>query len=99
DMLSGYLVFAPATFVIKGLEGFLAGFIADKKSLYRDVLAVVIAGSVMVTGYFIAEIFLLGMGQAIAEILPNIAQVSVGGLVGVPVALILRRRLPELFKD
>ena len=99
DMLSGYLVFAPATFVIKGLEGFLAGFIADKKSLYRDVLAVIIAGSVMVTGYFIAEIFLLGMGQAIAEILPNIAQVSVGGLVGVPVALILRRRLPELFKD
>jgi uncharacterized membrane protein len=99
DMLSGYLVFAPATFVIKGLEGFLAGFIADKKSLYRDVLAVVIAGSVMVTGYFLAEIFLLGMGQAIAEILPNIAQVSVGGLVGVPVALILRRQLPELFKD
>ena len=92
-------VFALPTLVIKGIEGLLAGLISNKKSLYRDVLAVLLAGAEMVFGYFVVEVFLWDFGAALAEVLPNIAQVSVGGLVGVPVALVLRRRLPELFRD
>lgn len=95
----GFPVFALPTLVIKGLEGFIAGFISTKKSLYRDVLAVVVAGAEMVTGYFLVEVYLWGLGGALAEILPNIAQVSIGALVGVPVALVLRRRLPEILRD
>ena len=98
DILS-FPVFALPTLVIKGLEGLLAGFITNKKSLFRDVLAVVAAGAEMITGYFLVEWYLWGLGGALAEVPLNILQIAVGGLVGIPVALVLRRRLPEILRD
>ena len=94
----GYPLFVLPTLVIKGLEGLIAGLITNNKNLIRDVLAVIFAGVEMVTGYFIVELYLFGIGGAIAEVIPNIAQIAVGGVIGIPIALILRRRLPELFK-
>lgn len=96
--LPGYVVYAPATFVIKGLEGLLAGLITTKKSLLRDVIAVSVAGTEMVIGYFLFEVYLLGLGQAIAGIPYNVAQILVSALIGIPLALILRRRLPEVLR-
>jgi uncharacterized membrane protein len=63
------------------------------------VLAVAVAGAEMVTGYFIAEVYLWGLELAILEIPTNIAQMVIGGLVGIPVAVILRRRLPEILRS
>ena len=96
DIFSGYAVFAVPTLVIKGLEGLIASVISNKKSVYRDVLAVVAAGAEMVVGYFLVETFLWGVGAAIAEVPANIGQIAVGGLVGIPIALVLRRRLKDL---
>ena len=48
-----YPVFAPYTLVIKGFEGFIAGYIKDGKSLVRDLLAWIVGSGVMVLGYFI----------------------------------------------
>jgi uncharacterized membrane protein len=95
----GFPSFVIPTLVIKGLEGLLAGLIANKKRLYRDVLAVVAAGAEMITGYFLVEWYLWGLGGALAEIPLNILQVTIGGLVGIPVAIVLRRRLPEILRD
>ena len=92
----GFPVFAIPTLIIKGLEGLLAGLITNKKSIYRDIIAVLVAGAEMVTGYFLVEVYLWGIGAALAEVPANIAQIALGGLIGIPVALILRRRLPEL---
>ncbi|MCW4035360.1 MAG: ECF transporter S component [Candidatus Bathyarchaeota archaeon] len=97
--LPGYVVYAPATLVIKGLEGLLAGFITNKKSVFRDVIAVTVAGVTMIFGYFLFEVYLLGAGQAIAGIPLNAAQILVSALIGVPVALVLRRRMPEIFRN
>ena len=99
DLLLGYPVFALPTLVIKGLEGLLASLITNKKNVYRDVLAVVVAGTEMVIGYFIVEFYLWGLGGALAEIPANIAQIAVGGIIGIPIALVLRRRLPEILRD
>jgi uncharacterized membrane protein len=99
DIMLGFAAFAPFTLVIKGLEGLIASLIKNKKSIYRDVFAVVAAGAEMVAGYFLVELFLWDMGGALAEVLPNIAQVALGGVVGVPLALVLRRRLPEILKE
>jgi len=96
--LPGYAIYAPFTLIIKGLEGLIAGFITNKSSVFRDVFAVVAAGVEMVGGYFLAEVYLWGLGVAVAAIPLNMVQVTVGALVGVPVALILRRRLPEILK-
>jgi hypothetical protein len=53
----------------------------------------------MVIGYFLVEFYLWGLGGAVAEIPGNMAQIAVGGLIGIPVALVLRRRLPEILKN
>jgi uncharacterized membrane protein len=96
----GFPVFAIPTLIIKGLEGLLAGLVTNKKNVFRDVLAVVVAGSEMIIGYFLVELYVLqwGLGGALAEVPGNIAQIIIGGLVGVPIALVLRRRLPEILK-
>jgi len=94
----GFPVFAIPTLIIKGLEGFIASFISNKKNVSRDVLAIVTAGSEMIIGYLLAELYLWGLEGALAEVPGNIAQILIGGLVGIPIAFILRRRLPENLK-
>jgi uncharacterized membrane protein len=100
DMI-GFPLFALPTLVIKGLEGLLAGLIGDRRSVFRDVFAVIVAGCEMILGYFLVEWLVLqwGLGGALAEVPANIIQIVVGGVVGVPVALVLRRRLPEILKQ
>ncbi len=95
----GFPIFAIPTFVVKGLEGVLASLLADKKKVYRDVIAVVVAGTEMIFGYFLVELHLWGMGGALAEVPANVAQIAIGGLLGIPIALVLRRRLAEILRD
>jgi len=96
----GFPVFVIPTLIIKGLEGFLAGLISNRKSVFRDILAVVVAGSEMIIGYFLAELYPLqwGLGGALAEVPGNIAQIFIGGIVGIPIAYVVRRRIPEILK-
>jgi uncharacterized membrane protein len=95
DIILGYPSFAPFTLIIKGIEGGLAGVIADGRSRRRDLLAIVVGGAEMIVGYFLAETFALGYGvpAALTEVPGNISQILVGGLVGSIVALAVRRRL------
>jgi len=95
----GFPLFAVPTLIIKGLEGLIAGLVANKKSVYRDIFSVVAAGAEMVIGYFLVEVYLWGLGGALAEVPANVAQIAVGGLIGIPIALVLRRRLPEILID
>jgi uncharacterized membrane protein len=95
----GFPLFAIPTLVIKGLEGLLASLITNKKNVYRDVLAVVAAGTEMIVGYFLVEVYLWGLSGALLEVPANIAQIAIGGLIGIPIALVLRRRLPEILRD
>ena len=96
----GFPVFVIPTLIIKGLEGLIAGAISNRKSMFRDVLAVVLAGCEMIVGYFLVEWLVLqwGLVGALAEVPANVAQIVVGGVVGVPIALVVRRRLPEILK-
>jgi uncharacterized membrane protein len=96
----GFPVFAIPTLVIKGIEGLLAGLITNRKSVYRDTFAAIVAGVEMILGYFLAEYYALGwtLEQALAEIPFNIVQIAIGGLIGIPVAIIIRKRLPEILK-
>jgi uncharacterized membrane protein len=97
DVASGYAsTYAPFTLVIKGAEGIIAGLISNRLSRKRDVLAVIVAGIEMVSGYFFAEFFGLSLRWAAATEVPfNILQIAVGGIVGIPIAIILLKRLPE----
>jgi uncharacterized membrane protein len=92
----GFPAYAPYTLVIKGLEGFLAGSLRDGKSLSRDVVGWAVGASAMVLGYFAAEAYIMsfGVSAALVEVPANLLQVASGGLVGIPIARALRKRIP-----
>lgn len=85
DLIGGYFVYVPITFIIKGLVALVSGLIYQKmchsgKNRYLAVILGGVADIVFVAGgYFICELFLYGSG-AIASIPANIIQ-GIGGLV------------------
>jgi len=92
DILVGYTHYAPITFVVKGLEGFLAGVILETKLGKRYPLIATVAGGVwMAFGYYFAEIFMYGAKAALASIPGNIMQ----GLFGAITAVILFKALKK----
>jgi len=97
--------FAPFTLVIKGAEGFLAGFVVRRASLSNAkprsifgwrTLSWILASSAMVGGYFLTNWIGLGYGFFVAlyEVPFDILQVVAGGLVGAPLSRYLRNALP-----
>nr|WP_296084898.1 ECF transporter S component [uncultured Blautia sp.] len=85
DLIGGYFVYVPITFVIKGLVALVAGLLYQKvgknqKSRYVAVVLGGVADIILVAGgYFVCEFFIYGAG-ATASIPANIIQ-GVGGLV------------------
>lgn len=85
DLIGGYFVYVPITFVIKGLVALAAGLLYQKigktqKSRYAAVVLGGVADIILVAGgYFVCEYFIYGAGAA-ASIPSNIIQ-GVGGLV------------------
>lgn len=85
DLFSGYVVYAPATFVIKGLMALVAyyGFKllhTKREAPVSRVVAGILAEVVMVVGYFVFEGFLYGFGPSVVNIPANGVQ-GVAGLV------------------
>ena len=85
DLIGGYFVYVPITFVIKGLVALVAGHLYQKigktqKSRYVAVVLGGVADIILVAGgYFVCEHFIYGAGAA-ASIPANIIQ-GIGGLV------------------
>ena len=105
DILAGP-IFAPFTLIIKGFEGYVAGYVARRGFRGREGAAWLLASVVMVGGYFIAESFLIalffgateftGFAAALGEVPFNLLQVFAGGAVGLPLSRILKNRLPAV---
>ena len=97
DLSSGWALWAPFTFVIRGVMGYLVGAIAYSKDRNGDnflinILAVVLSGIWMIIGYYITEVILYGnLVAPIASIPGNITQLVVGLVLGLPLAKILKR--------
>ena len=72
DFLSGYVVFVPATFVIKGIMGYVIGkIIYGHFTKKRFIAAAFAALLIVVAGYFIAEIPLLGIDAALISLVSS----------------------------
>lgn len=85
DLLSGYALYAPATFIIKGCMALVAfGIFKLMKNKTRKLparlIGSILAEIVMVGGYFVFEGFLYGFGASLVNIPPNCIQ-SVAGIV------------------
>lgn len=86
DLLGGYFIYVPITFVIKGLIALIAGFIYQKagKSKNSRYVCVVLGGITDIVlvagGYFLCESFMYGVAGAAASVPANLIQ-GIGGLV------------------
>ena len=91
DLLAGYPQYAIATFLIKGLMGFVAGSLLKrnakgKVSLVRKVSGSFVAELIMIAGYFAFESlpFMYGVEAALGSVIPNGIQASAAIVGAVP---------------
>jgi len=99
DVIGGYAIYAPGTFVIHGLQAVVIALLGQRRNAWMMFIAAAAGGVVVVGGYFLYQSLILGMGMAVAfvEVPFNILQASVG-LLGVPLYVLVRRAYPPLVR-
>ncbi|MBR2927401.1 MAG: ECF transporter S component [Clostridia bacterium] len=88
DLFSGYAVYAPATFLIKGTMALVAyyGFrLLQRKlgSLTSRILSGTLAEAMMILGYFLFEGILYGFLPSVPNIPANAVQGAAGLILGI----------------
>lgn len=94
DLLGGWYVWVIPTLIIKGIEGFLAGWILRRRgeqTALNVTIAWIVGGCEMVFGYFLVQIYMYGFSAALVELPLNFVQMAIGGIVGIPVSQALKR--------
>lgn len=94
DGLSGYMVYAPATFVIKGLMALTAFYLCKLlgrrwADLPSRLLSGVVAEVLMVGGYYVFEGILYGFAPSLVNIPANGVQGVAGLILGVALIKLL----------
>ena len=96
DVFSGYITYAPATFLIKGSMAFIA-FVCFKlmnKRLGRlpsQIIGAVLAEIVMVLGYYVFEGFMYGFIPSVVNIPANAVQGTAGLILGIILVKVFER--------
>ena len=88
DLFSGYVTYAPATFVIKGLMALIAFYgykLLHNKigNLPSRIITGILAEIMMILGYFVFEGFLYGFVPSLVNIPANGVQGIAGLIIGV----------------
>ncbi len=86
DIFSGYIVYAPVTFLIKGIMALICCFAVKaikKKPLAVQIASGIIAEIVMIGGYYIFEGFMYGFVASAVNIPANAVQGAFGIVLGV----------------
>lgn len=96
DLLSPYVVWAPFTFVIKGFEGFIVGYIfyslfSGKSSFKARITAMIVGGLWMAAGYFGAEVILYGAPAAFVELPGNLFQAAGSIVLALPIVAVISK--------
>ena len=107
DVMTGYVIYAPATMIIKSAMAVLAYFIfsgirkSAKNSLVAILPASIVAELVMVAGYFLYACLLMGEGLAAAASIPgNLVQGAVGVIISTLLLIVFEKRgILDKFKD
>lgn len=99
DLFSGYVIYAPATFLIKGLMAIIAFFLfrllcRKIGNVSSRVVSGVCAEIIMILGYFVFEGFLYGFAPSLVNIPAN----SVQGIAGIIIGVLLIKTFERLQK-
>jgi uncharacterized membrane protein len=96
DVISGYVIYAPGTFIIKAAMAVVAALLLAKLRARQEVSAsicAVIAEIIMVLGYFVYEALPLGFGVAAAA---NIPFNGIQGVFGAVASVLLYLALSKV---
>ncbi len=98
DLLSGpYAIWAPISLFAHGLQGAVIGMLARRTRVIPQLIFAYAAGAlVMVASYLLGGTALKGWEAALAEVPFNALQAIVGGVVGIPLYLAVRRAYPAI---
>ena len=96
DLFSGYVVYAPATFLIKGsmaLVAYAVFKLMNKKigKLSSEIIGGVLAELLMVSGYYVFEGIMYGFVPSIVNIPANAVQGAAGLILGVVMIRVFHR--------
>ena len=96
DIFAGYVVYVPATFIIKGIMALIAYYgyklLHNKTGVMPSrIISGVAAEIIMVLGYFVFEGFMYGFAASAVNIPANAVQGLVGIILGVILAKIFDR--------
>lgn len=92
DILTSYTHYAPITFIVKGLEGYIAGRVLETDIGKKfPVLATAIGGIFMAFGYYIAEVFMYGPIASLASVPGNLVQGLFGALSSIVLYTALKK--------
>ena len=109
DVVGGFGQWAPISFVVHGLQGFVIGLVYNlllKKEetagsgnfLIQGLFTFLSGAAVMVSGYFAAGVFMVGAGAAAVEIPGNIFQNIAGVIGGIALTAAVRKAYPPVIK-
>lgn len=90
DLLGGYPTWAPWTFVIKGVAGWIIGKLGYNRDKTRGIMAMIVAALWTIGGYALATSIMFSPKAAIAESLGNVVQTGSGIIVGMFLSPILK---------
>ena len=88
DVFSGYVIYAPATFLIKGIMALVAWGIykvLNKKinSSFSRIISGFVAEVIMVLGYYVFEGFMYGFTESLVNVPANAVQGAAGLILGI----------------
>lgn len=90
DLISGWTAWAPFTFVVVGIMGWVAGLISEKVKLrpvIANTIAVAAALVIKIVGYYFTEVILFHNWIVPFGSIPgNVVQVVVAGIIVIPFA-------------
>ncbi len=84
DVVMGWGAWAPGTFVVRLIAGYLVGVLAESKDgqgkiMWKNVVAIAVGGFVIVAGYYLFEsLFITNFSGALASIPGNLMQLAIG---------------------
>lgn len=97
DLTSGWALWAPFTFIIRGVMGYLLGFIAysnnnNGNNNFINIISLILSGIWMIGGYYITEVILYGNWLSpVASIPGDITQIVMALIIGIPMSKILKK--------
>lgn len=90
DVVTGYMIYVPATFIIKGLVALFAALLIKK--IKSVIVCSLIAESFMVAGYYFYSVLLTSnFISALSGILTNVVQAVVGTFLAVVMIYIIHK--------